>query len=250
MTNDAVALQSDALDGDGAASNDDGQSRLPPELLIWFAPSFPTGGFAFSQGLETAAAEGFVTDRESLLGWLNALLESGSIRNDLIFASLSYRAAARAPDADIDLAELIQWSLALQPTAERAREAVQLGRNFRDAVLAGWPQLKRAFASLGDEDPTYPVASGLAAASLGLPLEATLAAYVESGIANACSAAVRLSVIGQFDGVRIQSGLRDDVERAIVGARTARIDDVSSTTFTADILSMRHETQMTRLFQS
>ena len=39
-------------------------------LLTWLSPAFPTGGFAYSQGLEWAVEAGDVTDRDSLREWL------------------------------------------------------------------------------------------------------------------------------------------------------------------------------------
>ena len=40
-------------------------------LMAWLSPVFPTGGFAYSSGLETAVAEGLVKDEADLLNWLN-----------------------------------------------------------------------------------------------------------------------------------------------------------------------------------
>jgi hypothetical protein len=44
-------------------------------LLAWLSPGFPIGSFAFSHGLEAAAASGAVRDRDSLQLWLSAILE-------------------------------------------------------------------------------------------------------------------------------------------------------------------------------
>jgi urease accessory protein len=65
--------------------------HIPAELLIWLSPAFPVGGFAYSQGLETAAARGWVTDAETLGGWLAGLAKHGALRNDLIILSFRSR---------------------------------------------------------------------------------------------------------------------------------------------------------------
>ena len=71
-------------------------SAFPGELMVWLSASFPVGGFAYSQGLETAAEKRWVTDRTTLTNWLSGVLHHGSLRNDLIFVSLIQRAADSA----------------------------------------------------------------------------------------------------------------------------------------------------------
>lgn len=229
----------------GAPAVFDHGDGWPGELLVWYSPAFPTGGFAYSQGLETAVAGGLVADRAAFEDWLACLIAQGSLRNDLILLSLS----ARAEDPHA-LAEIADLARAVQPSAERARETAQLGTNFRAAVEAGWPQTVQAFAILDGDRLSYPVACGIAARCCAHPLSATLTAFANAVVAALCSAAIRLSVIGQFDGVRVQAALAARIKAAVALALTATPGDIASVTFGADIVSMRHETQTTRLFQS
>src|SRR6056297_2102922 len=103
----------------GCDSNAPPVTAFPGELLIWLAASFPVGGFAYSQGLETAVGRDWVRDREPLAGWLAAVLEHGALRNDLVLVSLIMRAPDR--EAVVALAEL---AVMLQPSAERHGETV------------------------------------------------------------------------------------------------------------------------------
>jgi urease accessory protein len=219
---------------------------FPGELLIWLSPGFPVGGFAYSHGLETAAEASHVTDRESLTDWLLALTDHGALHGDLILLSLVYR----APDAE-DVRALAELAAALQPSSERAQEALVQGQNFRAAYLAGWsPDKPTAFDWLGERQPTFAVAVGLAARDRGLPLAATLEAYAIAFHNNLISAAIRLGVVGQFDGQRILSALLPAIRRAAHFAEDASEDDLGSAAFAADLASMKHETQKVRLFRS
>ena len=51
-------------------------------LLAWVSPSFPTGAFSYSHGLEATVADGSVHDRASLQAWIVAVVAQGSGRID------------------------------------------------------------------------------------------------------------------------------------------------------------------------
>jgi len=46
-------------------------------MLAWLSPSFPIGSFSFSHGLEAAAENGAIRDRETLQDWIGAILKRG-----------------------------------------------------------------------------------------------------------------------------------------------------------------------------
>ena len=232
---------------------DDGDIRRDPplapvfaaELMVWFSPSFPTGAFAYSQGLETAVAGGHIANRDDLGNWLGTLLRHGMVWTDLVIASLAWRAEGR--DAMREVADL---SVALQASAERAEETRVLARNFRDALAAGWPEAAAGLVHVDEAALTYPVAVGLACRSQGIALEQTLEAYGHAFVSNALSAAIRLGVIGQFDGQRIHAMLFGAIREAAHGAESAAEDDIATAPFATDIYSMQHETLNVRLFRS
>src|SRR5947209_7474222 len=95
-----------------------------------------------------------------------------------------------------------------------------------------------------------PVAVGVASAGHHVPLAPALHTYLQALTANLVSAGVRLVPLGQTEGQRVLAALEPVVavtaERALVTA----LDDVGGAAFRADLASMRHETQYTRLFRS
>ena len=96
----------------------------------------------------------------------------------------------------------------------------------------------------------YPVAVGVVAAMLGVPLAPTMHAFLHALISNWISAASRLVPLGQTDSQRVLVTLEAAAVATANRALTASLDDLGSATFRADLASLRHETQYTRLFRS
>ncbi len=84
----------------------------------------------------------------------------------------------------------------------------------------------------------------------GLPLEASLQAFILAQIAAAVSAVVRLGPIGQTDGQKIQATLIPRIRALAREASGSSLTDLGSCAFRSDIAAMRHETQYSRLFRS
>lgn len=224
-----------------------GVSTLP--LPAWLSPAFPVGAFAYSHGLEWAVETGDIRDRDTCLTWIGDLLRHGAGRNDAILLAVAYRAAEAG--ADDALRTVAETAAALQPTGERRLEATAQGNAFIATIIAAWPnagadRLKRVW----DGDVAYPVAVGVCAAGAGIPLAATLEAFLLAFVSNLTSAAIRLSALGQTDGQRILAALLPDMRRSATEAADATLDDLGGAVFRADIGSFLHETQYTRLFRS
>jgi urease accessory protein len=88
------------------------------------------------------------------------------------------------------------------------------------------------------------------AAAHGLPLVPTARAFMQAFAANLVSAGVRLIPLGQTNGLRVLARLEPIVPPLVAAALEAGLDDVGGAGIMADIASMRHETQYTRLFRS
>lgn len=228
-------------------------------LQVWLSPAFPVGGFTYSHGLEWAIEAGTVTSAAELSSWLGAVLEHGAGRTDAILLARAHEAASR--DDIAGLAEVIELSSAFQPTKERRLEASAQGAAFVRAVGDTWsnPRFEAVIATLGAHfaKPTWPAvpwthapAVGVASAAAGLAVEDVVPAFVQAFAANVISAGVRAVPLGQSDGLRVLRGLVPVVRRIAAEALTASLDDIGGAAIVADIASMKHETQYTRLFRS
>jgi urease accessory protein len=217
--------------------------------MTWLSPAYPVGAFSYSSGIEWAVEAGDVSDAESLRQWLEAVIRQGSGFCDLVLLAHAHRAvAANNDDALRTVAEL---GSVLAPSKERHLETTALGRAFVGATRAAWPcaALDR-LTKVWDGAIAYPVAVGVAAAGHGIALEPALHAFLQGAAANLVSAGVRLVPLGQTDGQRILAALEETIAATAARAFATSLDDIGGAAFRADIASMRHETQYTRLFRS
>jgi urease accessory protein len=218
-------------------------------LLIWFSPAFPIGAFSFSHGLEWAVEAGDITDRESLQHWLVALLDQGSGWSDAVLFSVAHRTTTEANTKR--LSEVAELAVALQPSKERRLEATMQGDAFVKAVETGWTNAGLAFLRQSTEPPyALSVAAGCAATTVNVPRETAISAFLTCFAQNLVSAAIRLAPIGQSDGLRVIAALEPVIASNAKRAAKASLKEIGTVAFRSDIASMRHETQMTRLFRS
>jgi urease accessory protein len=223
-------------------------ARELARLMTWLSPAYPVGGFSYSHGLEWTVEAGKVRDAATLGDWIEDILKLGAGRSDAILLAEAWRAVAARDESR--LAEVAELAAAFAPSAERRLEALAQGAAFLAATQAVWPSpaLER-LASLAPE-VSYPVAVGACAAAHGLPLAPTTQAFVQAFAANLVSAGVRLIPLGQTDGLRVLARVEPMLPPLVAGALGAGLDDIGGAAVMADIASMRHETQYTRLFRS
>lgn len=218
-------------------------------LMTWLSPAFPVGGFSYSSGIEWAVEAGDVTDVATLADWLDAMFGDGSGFCDATFLVHAYRVAEAGEHAALnDIAEL---AAAFVPSRERQLETSSQGRAFIDISRAAWDAEGLDATVAACRSPlVYPVAVGVVAALHGVPLAPTLHAFLHALVSNWISAASRLIPLGQTDSQRVLVKLEAAVAATANRALNATMDDLGSATFRADLASLRHETQYTRLFRS
>ena len=226
---------------EGVAADDRNLQALL-RLMAWLSPAFPVGSFAYSGGLERAVLDGLVHDSKSLRDWIATLIQHGPVRNDAILL-------AEAHHAGVDgerLAAVAELAEALAGSKERHNETMLLGDAFLSAAGA-WPH---GIFSMLPAKTAYPVAVGAVAGAHEVAVDKTLAAFLHALASQMLSAGIRLGVTGQKDGVAILAALEDLIADVARRAAQSNLDDLGAATVQADIASLRHETQGTRLFRS
>ena len=234
---------------EGALAQDDVTPSALYRLMAWLSPAFPVGAFSYSSGIEWAVEAGDIHDAGSLLRWLTVVIGEGGLFCDAAIFATAHRAVAGNDDAL--LRATAELAVALAPSKERHLETTSQGRAFVEAVRAAWPcaALDR-FTALWDGLIAYPVAVAVAAAGHGVPLAPALHAFLHAAAASLISAGVRLIPLGQTDGQRVLAALEPMIAATAERAMATPLDDIGSAAFRADLASMRHETQYTRLFRS
>jgi urease accessory protein len=230
-----------------ALSADEGAALY--RLMTWLSPAFPVGAFSYSSGIEWAVEAGDIVDAASLQDWLSAMLTDGSGFCDGVFLAHVHRAVIAGDDAL--LREIAELASAFVPSKERQLETTSQGRAFIEIARSAWNHdgLDRLIAAC-DSAIVYPVAVGLVSASHGIPLSATMHGFFHAVTSNWISAGARLVPLGQTDSQRVLAALEPVVVATGKRSMEAALDDLGGATFRADLASLRHETQYTRLFRS
>ena len=218
-------------------------------LLTWLSPAYPGGAFSYSHGLETAVEEGLVRNRADLASYIATVLQHGAGRVDAALLVAAHRAArGNRPRALDQVAEL---AAAWRGTAETALETMQQGTSFTSITATAWPDARfAAFAARHGGKLAHPVAFGAVAGFQRIPLLASVTAWLAAFAANLVSAGVRVVPLGQTDGQLATAALHPVVEAAAQAALVANLETLGTAAPWLDLLSMRHETQYTRLFRS
>jgi urease accessory protein len=215
-------------------------TRALMALAAFFSPSFPTGGFAYSAGLETAVAQEAVRNAGGLRAWLETSLRHGAMRTDAILFREAMGCAGDAA-ATNELASLAQ---ALCGSAERLAETTDQGAAFAKAAA---PWLGDFLATPPTPTP-YPVVAGRACALAKIDVADALALFVQSMVSNQLQAAIRLSLTGQLGAAALLAELGSLIAALATEAEISTLDDLGSAALLADIAMLNHETLSTRLF--
>lgn len=217
-------------------------------LLTWLSPAFPIGGFSYSSGIEWAVEAGDIGDAAALRGWLATMLTNGSGFCDAAFLAHAYRAVEL--DDMASLREVAELAAAFVPSRERQLETTAQGRAFIEIARSAWNCAGLDEAVARCESIVYPVAVGLVGAVHGVPLGPLLHGFLHALTSNWISAGSRLVPLGQTDSQRVLAALEPVVAATADRALLASLDDIGGATFRADLASLHHETQYTRLFRS
>ena len=202
-------------------------------LIQWLSPAVPTGGFAYSHGLEQAMTDG-VDDADAVARWVAEVLTRGGGWNDAVILSLTLQGE--------DAGELADLARAMAGSAERLAETMDQGRAFAATIAA--------IDGLDLPARPLPVVVGLAARRLDLPASEIIAHYLHGFAGNLISAATRFLPLGQAQAQRALAGLHmliaDIAARAVAADREA----LETGCIGADLAAMRHETLEVRIFRT
>ena len=218
------------------------------QLLAWSSPGYPTGAFSYSHGLEWAVETGEVTNLQTLLAYVTAVVSRGGGWVDAVLFAHTWRAVSDEDSLDT----LSELASAFRGSAETALESRQQGAAFLDVTRKAWPHpTLDSFAQRHKGVPiAHCVAVAIACATHGIALTPSLHSYLHAVAANLVSAGARLIPLGQTQAqiaiAQLSPTLTDIVGRAL----TTSLDDLGTTAPAVEICSLRHETQYTRLFRS
>lgn len=211
-------------------------------LLQLSSAALPVGGYAFSQGLESAVAEGWINDAGATRDWLCAQLHESLARIDLPLLERQMRALAAG-----DARALEHWNaylLACRETAELRLTETAMGA----ALVRLLRKLDVPVPAL--DEPGFVSAFAVAAAHWRVPPRSAGLGYAWSWLENQVAAATKLVPLGQSQAQALLGELIGEMPAAIDRAAQTRDEDIGASLPGLALASTWHEVQYTRLFRS
>lgn len=212
---------------------------------------FPSGGFAFSSGLEAAVNGGAVHDGKSFAPYVEDLLLQGIARREAVAVAVAHQAG-----------EAGRMTSVLE--IDRALESLKLGRDSRLAsrqmgrqvIKAAAEQLRghrpltdyRKAVEEGRTPGHLPLAVGLTLAACGWSRQDSVAAFLYQTAQGMISAAMKLLPVGQQQGQQL---LAKWAPMIVQLSHTVTVQSgLGSWSPVHDIYAMRHARLESRLFRS
>ena len=209
-------------------------------LMRLVSPALPVGGFAYSQGLETAVDSGWVTNADQTRQWLSGVMSHGLGRLDVPLL-------ARLFDCVADGERFHHWNaytLASRESLELRKEELQMGR-------ALWRLLKDMGHGLPDvKQPGWLAAFAVAARHWGLTRRQACLGLLWTWLENQLAVAAKTIPIGQTHAQAIAAQLMPTLSAAVESGLALTDDEIGGGLPGVVLASMKHETQYTRLFRS
>ncbi|WP_293911004.1 urease accessory UreF family protein [Deinococcus sp.] len=209
-------------------------------LLQLADSAFPSGAYAFSDGLETLTQRGQVRTAADLSALLCGQLTHGWGQQDAPACALAWGASAP------ELTELDDLLSDLKLVRGPREASLRTGANLRRAALHLWPQELAALPPTRHQATTF----GAVAAALGVGRRAALEGYVSAWLLGRVASATKLMKLGGLEAQRAarlaEAAAGACIERALV----AGPGDLGGFSPLLDIAASEQAGLETRLFQS
>lgn len=212
---------------------------------------FPSGGFAFSSGLEAAVKGKAVQDGKDFARYVEEVLVHGIGKREAVTVAIAHQAAMTnklAPTLKVDR-ELDELKIG----RDSRLASRQMGRQVMKvaAKQIHGNRLLRDYRMAIEEGRTpghFPVAMGMTLAACGWSRQDTVAAFLYQTAQGFVSAAMKLLPLGQQEGQYLLAQWGPLI--ADVSRRAISQEGLVSWSPVQDIYAMRHARLESRLFRS
>ena len=212
---------------------------------------FPSGGYAYSSGLEAAVQGGTVRSGDDLFLYVEDMFRQGVAHREAVAVAVAHEALVRN---DIQAALWIDHELHGMKIGYESRVASQqMGRQVVKIAVENLDThaVVREFYAAMEAERTpghFPVALGLTLANAGWEKMEAIAAFCYQTAVGFVSAGLRLLPIGQREGQHLLERwipMLDDC-----ASRASEAQSMTAWTPIQDIYAMRHGRLESRLFRS
>ncbi len=220
-------------------------------LLQFGEQAFPVGGFAFSNGLESAIHTRVVTNAATLLGFARTATEQAATGDGV--ALIHAHRAACEEDLE-DVARIDRLVIARKLSSEHRLMSTRMGRKAAElsAQVTGAPlvQAWRERIEDGATPGAYPIALAVTFASQGLSAREAFVAH-HYGVSSAIlSSAIRLMRIGHVETQTMLYTLGGEADRLYERAVATPLSAMRGFAPMTEVLAAVHVKAHVRLFMN
>lgn len=212
---------------------------------------FPSGGYAFSSGLEAAVQGGLVNNAEDLSGFVLESLKYGMGGREAVAVGWAHDAFVsgnleRAFEADHELDAMKLGREGRMASRQMGRQVIRLAveQSPRSPMLDDFLAALEASRTPGH----LAVSLGLTLGAAGWSKDDAVAALLYQAATGYVAAAMKLLPIGQREGQRLLDSWFDVIEH--IARQAGRERALRSWSPLQDIYAMRHSRLESRLFRS
>ena len=218
-------------------------------LLQLCSANLPVGGFSFSQGLEFAIEQGWVSDLASTESWILLNLQQSIVKTDLAIFKRLYQAVAKN-----DQAAFIYWNehlIACRESQELLLADVAMGK----ALMKLIKQLNKIDSTpyqalFTIKDISFVSAFVLCGYLFNIDCFSAQSGYCWTHIENQVAAATKLVPLGQTQAQNLMFELTSNLQTLIDEANGLADQEIGTSLPHLAMASAWHESQYSRLFRS
>ena len=218
-----------------------------PFLLWQLADSaFPSGGFAHSGGLESAAKWGLVRDRASFVAFLHSALCAVK-RGQLPFVNTAVNEPETFEKIDRQCNAFLQSHVANRGSRRQGRAFLSSSAKiFSSAPIRSLAKSTRTLDLPGHFAPAFGAVCGL----LGIEACDARRLYIFVNLRGLVSSAVRLGIVGPIEGQGIQNELGTACAKMAEAFGEVPLEAAVQSSPVVEILQATHDRMYSKLFQS
>ncbi|MFK5893533.1 MAG: urease accessory protein UreF [Pseudomonadota bacterium] len=224
------------------------------QMRLWqlISPTLPVGAYAYSQGLESAIENQWITNESQTYHWISGILSSSLAQLD---APVLLRFSQAWFNNDIKLLNYWnQFLLASRESSELLAEDIQMGKALMKLLMdlenknSVWIDYQKQMLQI--KPHSYLLVFSLAVQIWKINIMDALRGFLWSWCENQVAAAIKLVPLGQTAGQRLLSHLMLDIEQVVKQVECIKDNEIGSVAQGLSILSAQHQFQYSRLFRS
>jgi urease accessory protein len=208
--------------------------------------AFPAGGMNHSGGLEAVWQAGEIAGGDELRAFARShLVQQGSATAPFVAAVV--RDVARFAELDRRCDAVLVNHVANRASRAQGRALLSAARNAFPLEMA---RPIRRDDSLGELPVHHATAFGVVGSALSVEPVTLVRLFLFTTTRGVVSAAVRVGIVGPFEGQAVQHELSPLAERVVVRAAGTDVDDACATAPLADVAQGCQDRLYSRLFVS